>query len=266
MLLRRRGIWMLALIFLSAGCGLSEYEKRMDRQNVALKRFDEENKALEDPLDAPMFVDPKAPIGQAVLPVEFYLRPPKGTVIKAKDLEEPKPGKFVLVHYPGPAGFNVLVTTGKTPADEKNPKPKEMTPKEFQHRVRQALAGFYQMEYKKPFDFSKFEKTEKKTIPSVSAKGAPINLNFDYQAITDDPDPGRKNIAKDPKDKSADPYHDFRLYFYQTAGEQAAIIYEMPAAKRNDGEANLKVDFSIRSLALGADAMIKRHNYRKHKR
>jgi len=200
--------------------------------------------------------------------VEFYLRPPKGTAIKPKDLEEPKPEKFPLVHYPGPTGFNVLVTTSRIPPDAKNSKPKEgeMTPKEFQHQVRQALADFYGKEYKSRIDWSRADKTERKSISAFSAKGAPINLMFDYQTLTDDPDPARKNTARDPKDKTTDPYHDFRLYFYQTGGEQAAIIYEIPAAKRNDGDTNLKVDYSIRSLGLGADALIKRQEFRKRKR
>jgi hypothetical protein len=267
MLFRRSAGVCIFFSYLVAGCGLSDYEKRVDQQIVALKRFDEENKALEDPLDMPLFVDPKAPFAKPVLWVEFYLRPPKGTATKATGLEDPKPGTFPLVRYPGPAGFNVLVSTARIDAG-KGGKPLlgAMTPKEFQHQVRQALAGFYAKEFKRGIDWSTAVKTEKKSVAGVSPKGTPINLAFDFQTLTDDPDPTRKTTSKGPKDKVTDTYHDFRLYFYQTGNEQAAITYQIPASRRNDGEVRQKEDFSIQSLALAAEANIKRDAFRRRKR
>jgi hypothetical protein len=261
-------------LFLAGGCGLSEYEKRMDQQDLALKRFDEESKALGEPLDSPMLIDVKTSAARPILVVEFFLRPPKGTHSKAKDAEEAKSGQAPLVCYPGPPGFNVLVSTQgigqqvkekKEGKDKKKDTPGTMTTKEFQHQVRAALARFYDKEFKKRIDWSRADKTDKRTVVSQPLKGAPVNLIFDNQTLTDDPDPAGKNVStKAPAAK--DQYHDFRLFFYQTGAEQAAVIYQIPAAKRNDPEVNKGVDFSLRTLALGFDSLIKRQEFQKRKR
>ncbi len=248
---------------LAAGCGLSEYEKRIDQQSQALKRFDEESKALGEPLDLPMHVDIKG-AADPVLKVDFYLRPPKGTASQPTDPKAPGTRKVALVHYPGPPGFNVLVSTSRIAPEAKDQKAKdqkakdgEMTAKEFQQQVRLALADFYMTEYKKAIDWSGVGKTDKRTFSVQPAKGPALNLTFEFQNLTDDPDPGKKETSK---------YTDFRLYFYEAGNEQAAVIYQIPASKRADPEVNKGVDFSIRTLALGFDSMSKRMEYKKRKR
>lgn len=260
------GLLSLLILYLAAGCGLSDYEKRMDQQSLALKLFDEENKTLGDPLDFPMLIDVKSSAAKPILLVEFFLRPPKGTQSKPKNPEKESPGKVPLICYSGPAGNNVLVSTFRIAQDAKVPKKVEgqMTPKEFQHQVREALARFYEKEIKKPIDWSRAEKTEKKTVQVPSGKGPLLNLIFDYQTLTDDPDPGRKTPP--PPGKTKDDYHDFRLFFYQTGIEQAAIVYQIPSLKRNDSEINKAVEFSIRSLALGMEASKKRQEFNKRKK
>jgi len=282
---RHGGFLTFLILFLAAGCGLSDYEKRMDEQSVSLKRFDEENNALGEPLELPIIVDKKG--SWNALAVDFYLRPQKGT--KPLAAGGPfKPQEFALFRYPGPAGFNVLVTTSKLVKDVKdekvkdekvkdekvkdekvkNPKAKKvgMTTKEFQRAVRQALADFYFNEYKKTIDWSKKDKTEKTPILVYPVKGPPVNVVFENQILTDDPDPGKKKPTTDGPDKSKNEYHDFRLFFYQTANDQAAVIYQIPAAKRADNDVNNGVVYSIRTLALGLESLNRRVEFRKRKR
>jgi hypothetical protein len=271
MAMRKSTGFLLIFFLLTVGCGLSEYEKRMDQQGQALRRFDEESKALSDPLEYPLLIDAKTTAAKPILPVDFFLRPPKGTDSKAKDLELAAPGKAPLVRYPGPADFNVLVSTYRLAQDAKDAKdPKqikqgEMTAKEFQHRVREALTRFYEKEFRKPIDWSRAEKTDKKSYQVPQTKGPAVNLIFDYQTLTDDPYPG-KNTPQDPKIKPKNEYHDFRLFFYQTPHYQAAIIYQIPADKRKDAAINSGVDYSIRSLALAPESGNRRLEWAKRKK
>jgi hypothetical protein len=172
-----------------------------------------------------------------------------------------------LFCYPGPPGFNVLVSTQGIALEDKNPKPQEgkTRSKEFQPKVREALARFYEKEFKKPIDWSRADKTEKRTVQVQSTKGQPLNLIFEYQTLTDDPDPQKKNQPKDGLAKTKDNYHDFRLYFYQPGKEQAAIIYQIPSTKRNDRETNKGVDFSIRTLVLGVESGKKYQEFAKRR-
>jgi hypothetical protein len=55
---------LAGLLVLTAGCGLSDYENRMDSEQARIKKFDEDNKNLEDaaelPSDAHVFFRPPA--------------------------------------------------------------------------------------------------------------------------------------------------------------------------------------------------------------
>jgi hypothetical protein len=269
-------IWSFVILATSLpalGCGLSDYEKRVDVQIKSLKQFDEESKALGEPLEMPLEIDPKSSAAKSVLPVEFYVRPPKGTANKASNPEIPGPGKVPLVRYAGPAGFNVLVSTSGLARDAKDKKPKngELLPKDFQQKVRVALSDFYAKENNgKHINWSGVSKTDQRTFSVQSAKGPTHNLNFEFQTLTDDPEAGKK---PDPEKKSppvtpgdAAKYLDFRVFFYQTGNEQAAFIYQIPSNKRADTEVNNRVDYSIRTLALGQESFNKRMEYRKRKR
>ena len=55
-------LYVIASLFLAVGCGLDDYEKRIDTQSVALKKFDEESKALGEPLELPGGRGPGVPL------------------------------------------------------------------------------------------------------------------------------------------------------------------------------------------------------------
>jgi hypothetical protein len=111
---------LLALtLFLGAGCGLGDYEKLMENEQKRLEEFDkteaEEAKYLGDPLEMPkkqvVRKDDKGkpekdPKGEIIydevdaLPVEFFLRPPKG--IKEKAEKEPQGKLYKFKAEDGP--------------------------------------------------------------------------------------------------------------------------------------------------------------------
>ncbi len=92
---------------LSAGCGLSEYEDRMEREQKRVNYIDEENKHLEGtPLKLPeKKSDDKKPDEKEAGP-ELFFRPPKGFATTA----EPKPTGILIRFGAGSAkGFEYLL-------------------------------------------------------------------------------------------------------------------------------------------------------------
>ena len=69
-------ILMTTAFALACGCGLSDYEKRMDEQRERMNLFDEENATLGDLIDMPSGKDPRG--AEIKVPFEIYLRLPKG--------------------------------------------------------------------------------------------------------------------------------------------------------------------------------------------
>ena len=71
--------WGMALL-LAAGCGLADYEKRLQEAEKRAARFDEQAKGLGSPLDMPM-APPKPKLPPAALG-RVFLRPPRGFSIQ----------------------------------------------------------------------------------------------------------------------------------------------------------------------------------------
>ena len=51
--IRPQRLWPVALALLAIGCGLSDYEKRIDEQKKKLDRLSQEGKVLGEPLAFP---------------------------------------------------------------------------------------------------------------------------------------------------------------------------------------------------------------------
>src|ERR1700687_1458874 len=67
----------VALLALSpVGCGLADYEAKMAEEQARVRRIEEENKNLEDPVDIPS--PPQKENDKDPRPPDFFFRPPKG--------------------------------------------------------------------------------------------------------------------------------------------------------------------------------------------
>ena len=77
---------LLLLALAPAGCGLTDYENKMQVAEDRLKRFDDENKLLGDPL--------VLPAGDAPPLADVFVRPPKGVE------KNPTDPKEAPLHYP----------------------------------------------------------------------------------------------------------------------------------------------------------------------
>src|SRR5205807_4528980 len=77
----------VAACLVLSGCGMKEYEDHMDEEEIFLKKFDEENKALGDPLGMPVRMVPggNSMIEDDALRIRFFFRPPRWISSKVKD-------------------------------------------------------------------------------------------------------------------------------------------------------------------------------------
>jgi hypothetical protein len=99
-------VLLLLLALAPAGCGLADYEKKMQETDARIKRFEEakkrfgeENKLLGDPVEPPT--------GDAAPPAPVFLRPPKSIVSKAAGEKGDLPYQY---HYPAAAGTTPACT------------------------------------------------------------------------------------------------------------------------------------------------------------
>lgn len=79
------------LVLLAAGCGLADYENRMEQAQKRLDRYEVEARVLDDPLIIPSRFDKD----NKLLPdPNIYLRPPKGIGTSAENPEQPRARLF----------------------------------------------------------------------------------------------------------------------------------------------------------------------------
>jgi hypothetical protein len=83
------------LALLAAGCGLADYEAKMREADARVQRFDEENKALDEPLTIPTVKEKET--NRDVPLADLFLRPPKGIAKNGKWSEGSSPP---LYYYP----------------------------------------------------------------------------------------------------------------------------------------------------------------------
>ena len=126
----------IALLALT-GCGIADYEKKMQDAEVRVERFDEENKLLGEPLVLPAHTDK-----EEGAPIDVFLRPPKGVETKDKT----QPGELAY-HYPATSGVctDLFLTFGAK--DEGRDK----LEKEIADRLGAAAPNWQPFEVRPPF-------------------------------------------------------------------------------------------------------------------
>ncbi len=244
-----------------AGCGLSDYEKRIDEQKAYLQSFDEENQLLGDPLEMPMVtIDDKKTKTlklEIAYPVEFFLRPPKGIASKVKEKDGPFEYQKVALYRYADKGYNILAGSALADPEIKNipGKPGTLTQKKFQQQVRGALVEFYQREYNQPMPWlgPDFDKTKKDSRIVTNPGAPPTQMLFDAQALADR-----------PGTKTGSLFYLFFIALPQAQPQmQGVIIYQVPAEKADDPVLRRALDFSLKTYSLGPQSAPKRQEYRR---
>ncbi len=94
--------WLAGLALVLSGCGLADYEKRMEKAQADLQRYEEENRLLDKPVYVPSQKD-KGPLANV------FFRPPRGISSTAANENDPRGGLLYsyLPRYDRAAGpFN----------------------------------------------------------------------------------------------------------------------------------------------------------------
>ncbi len=242
---RRRGALCLSAVLVlgALGCGLGDYEQRIDRQKERLKRVDKENQVLGEPLNNPMKPDGSEPL----FPFEFFLRPPKD--IDSTPMEKPYVfGNVQLYAYPsaaqtgkGVAAYVLLAITGMSQGKESNKDTGELTADDFRHKVRGALLAFARAT------------NADQPVPDLKnlVKKGPKELGgkLDFDVVS----------SPAPAAKAAKFHWEICFHHNKDASMQAAVIYQMQGEKLDRSI----LEMSLGTFALGDDATRKWHYLRR---
>jgi hypothetical protein len=223
MFCRKKAIALAAALFLVAvGCGLHEYEERLDQQQQRLAYIEEENKNLGAPVKFKARKEVKE--GETTKPApKIFLRLPKGIPVQG---EETFPGSLLYCFNKDSSKATgvdeVCVAGGKE-----------------EHFEKDVVA-----EVRKRFMLDEPRRQEDKVETPLDGEAVRFTA---YSAID----------GKTPKSS-------YLIYFYENAGYHVAIVYRQQPATDDSGKIAFdpRIDYSIKSLAMGAAAVQKQREYR----
>lgn len=243
-----RGSIVTLFLAVLSGCGLADYEKRMDEQRERLQAMDKENEVLGDVIQMPSGKDP---YGEAIkVPFDIFLRPPQGIAVK---IQGPKAiyygGKLPLYRYTNASktDVNMFVAAAKIvdATSKEKPKEDELTPDDFRAKVREALLDYFRREHGGwNASLPDFAALKKESLP-VTREGKQQALVLET-AVADD---GR---LQNPS----------RLFIFVHVGKyrQAAVIYQAPVQIAEQGFRSA-VEISVKTLEITALAITLRTAY-----
>jgi hypothetical protein len=271
----RRPMLLAILLIGVTGCGLADYQSRMDAQRERVKEFDDANRALDDPIEIPMLPveKPKEPLKDGINDpgkdeanpawlFDFYLRLPKGFGKTPKD-KIPYFSPFPCFRYSGnEPGYDILIVANLVAENAKEQKFGMSTRENFRLWVRMAVKDFYaktnvaKLELKLP-DKERHQAIDVKTL----SPNSDVTTRILYQ-VSVYSDPGNPKV-KEPTQ--------FRVYIHDepanakdgTPGKQIAIVVHRP---RHSGDGKDAFDTAI-DACLGTldanEALSKRQQYKK---
>jgi hypothetical protein len=257
--------WILRLVLLASvsGCGLSDYEKRIDAQRARVKAFDDLNGLLDGPIAMPM--KPKAG-GQPdekenAWPFDVFLRLPKGYTI---DKERLTTGDgFNCFRYSGGSegALNIFIAAAGVIDPDKDAKAADNVGKyslaAFQNHLIAAVWKYHAKEFKTIPPQPNGKKQEHRgfdpILPYPDAEKTTRVVYRSSQLYTDE-------WNRFVKDKNA-----FEFFFFERDGKQVGIVVHRPFKMDNPEVTTKSIDACLGSLDVSSEAATKRALYKKHK-
>jgi len=259
---QRKTEWLaMAFLICASGCGLSDYQTRMDAQRVRIQEIDETNELLDDPIEMPTLQNATGKEDKLAwswrdetgrdFPVDVFLRLPKGFGTVPKD-KNPYYTNFSFFRYAGAEpGFNIfLVAAFIAEADAKQGVSK-YHPKSFRFYVRKSIEDYYVKTTK--FNLVLPEKVEDrsetfKRLSHYPSDARPIVYTYYEYRDTNN------NKTKD--------HSSFRVYLHQEGDRQVCLVDQRPLRSPNEAH-DKAVTACLRTLDVSDDAAIKRRQFRK---
>jgi hypothetical protein len=259
------GIVAVALVG-AGGCGLSDYQSRMDAQRERVLQFDEANRLLDDPINMPKleYQDPKEGTQQekAAWPFDVFLRLPKGSGITFKDkIVSPYDPNFVVFRYASftPGAYNFFLAASRVAdPNQKEPEPGKYAPNAFLNFVKTAMEIHYASTYKVQPLLDQTTKPVFRDVKVVTAypnPDAPTTVRFSFFTYTDE-----RNTQVLAKDRNA-----FDVYYHEKGGKQVCFVVHRPLQSANSASLKTAVETSLGTLDISSEAGRKRSEHRKAK-
>jgi len=241
-----RVLLFATMLGMLTGCGLSDYEKRMDEQRSRLELFDEEGKLLSDIIDMPKGKDSYGNVIK--VPFEIFLRFPKPVWPKFQGPKAMYQGahKQPLYRYEGKTDMNVLVGLAMVASSKEKAEENEALPEDFRARVREGIMDFISREYRMSATPPEFTDL-KKDVRQTTREGRPHTLEFETIFFDD---PRRQDPSR------------FFVFFNTHKYRQAVVIYQLSAQQANDKAALHAMDVSLKTLEILPAAKAMRAAYR----
>ena len=264
---------LVSLLALSvAGCGLSDYQSRMDDQRKRVKKFDDANQLLGDPIDIPAIPGPGKGRTETIpaWSFEIFLRIPKGYVLDQKPLYTNFP---CFRYYGADRNYNVFVAAAVLIEKDAKERYGEYSPARFRELIRLVIDDFYFKNYKSdPRFFANkaklFLPADKKYEPFPAELITPFSdvsdqIRYELISFND-----KENTANDKK-------VEFRVYIREEygrevveagkrvirPGKQVAIIAHRPISGPNE-QFDKSIQAALGTLDLSAEVASKRTQYK----
>ncbi len=254
--MKRAPFFLILALLPVAGCGLRDYETRIDDQRKRLKVLDEESRYIGEESIEFGQVETKERKTR-YWPFDMFLRlPQEMSVIPAATFYTSNGQDPRLYKYASGTSLNYLMAAGwylkkEKAKDAKDARAQEWTGDKFRDLVRGALMDYYRKEFKfnpRPNDFPAFDssnksfgKVQKRPITDRGEELPPI----DYDAIA--------FVDSFNNTKTKEQLTRFNVYFYRagskTDAKQVAIIVQYPVSWQAD-EKLTGVDWSLKTLEL----------------
>ncbi len=247
-----------AMLIGASGCGLGDYQRRMDEQRARVQDFDEANRVLDDPVERPKIQIPEkldAPATETpAWPFDPFLRLPKGYGTTFKD--KGPYNNFFFRYTGGREGAHAVFLAAASVVD---PKGKEefgsYMSATFLSYVKPALERYLLDTYKAPIALKEKAKPERREVKVVTPYPDPAGiskLSYTLHTYTDE---GNANL----KEHTA-----FDCYVHERGGRQMCIAVHRPL-QPSSGALKTSIEASLGSLDITPDAAAKRAEYKKAK-
>lgn len=268
---RRLASWLplsgvVGLLAGLGGCGLPDYESRMEAQIARVRQLDEAEKSLGPPLVLPeaASAEEEAP---KIKQMMIFLRPPRfveSTLREKEELYGPENQK-ILWRYPGKDGYNVFLagitlspesqTSVKNPApaespkDAKTPAKKETKGPDFYLQVYRGLQHFYFQEYKQSILLEAKKQKDIEVEPPQEGAISALKLRWD-------------NIFLDTPE-GVQPAVRFQLLMFQRGLDQVAVVYQIPREMADNPQLRQTLLTSLKTFEMGPAGQQRRQLYQK---
>lgn len=254
---------ILLLTIAGGGCGLSDYEQRMDERRKDLKLLDEEDRALADPLVLPLTKGPDGNV-RPLLPANVFLRPPRWISPVPKDAfyayksvvlcryPEATPPAVAPGQPPPPPAYGLFLTAHPIAEKKEDEKEGKLLPQDFKQQVLGALGDFYRREVRHNYALPTLDAPHKQhQLEAVPLRGVREKVAFDEYNFAD---------AKDPLNAR------HFLFLAQRGWTQVALVFQVPVAEETGPKVTTDIPASLKTLAVDGAAQARLSDYQQRKK